>query len=154
MQVDYAPAALKIISLLRLSKTQSELIRDPGNVGFILRAADLFATDCSGPATISCCTLIHSGLDCGAVVLFPLITYFQRGFYLHCLPAAVTLLHTVNGGSWQGLPHSGRRSYADPSLEEKCVCLSGDAKFHLATLNHFDRNVFASDAVIQDRGAK
>lgn len=65
---DYAPAALKPISLLCLSETLSELIRDTINVWFIFRAADLhFLLTLANRLralreTISCCTLIRSGL--------------------------------------------------------------------------------------------
>ena len=70
--------------------------------------------------------LLHINVlwSCGVGALFPLITSFRCGFYLYCLPAAVTLLlHAVNGGNWQELTPSDHRSSADPSLGRNVSCV-------------------------------
>lgn len=162
LQLDYAPAALKIIPLLCLSESQSELIRDPVNVWFILRAADLrfLPTVASRPCllreAISCCTLIHSGLWGCCIVS---TNYLFSGWILSPLSACCNHTPPPPPPRWKWWKLAGSATFRPPELRrprrgENTLCLSGYARFHLDTSNQFDPNVFASDAAIRDRGAK
>lgn len=122
LQRDYAPAALKLISLLCLSETQSELIRDTINVWFIFRAADLhFLLTlanrlCVLRETISCCTLIRSGLRGCCIVL---TNYLFSDWILSPLSACCT--HTPLHREWWKLAASD--TFRPPELH-KPMCFA------------------------------
>lgn len=122
MQLDYAPAALKIIFLLCLSETQSELIRDPVYVWFILRAADLrfLLTVAKRPCllreAISCCTLIHSGLRGCCIVS---TNYLFSEWILSPLSACCS--HTPPP-HWKWWKLAGCASFRPPELRRPKLC--------------------------------
>lgn len=122
LQRDYAPAAFKLISLLCLSETQSELIRDTINVWFIFRAADLhFLLTlanrlCVLRETISCCTLIRSGLRGCCIVS---TNYLFSDWILSPLSACCT--HTPPHREWWKLAASD--TFRPPELH-KPMCFA------------------------------
>lgn len=119
---DYAPAALKLISLLCLSEAQSELIRDTINVWSIFRAADLhFLLTLANRLpvlreTISCCTLIRSGLRGCCIVS---TNYLFSDWILSPLSACCT--HTPLHREWWKLAASD--TFRPPELH-KPMCFA------------------------------